>query len=249
MVITLIIFMGLLMILRLPSVKGYFGEAAVRRALKKLPEQDYMVLNDVMLPNQGKTTQIDHVVVSSYGIFVIETKNYTGWIIGKEKDRQWTQVIYKRKERFYNPIHQNYAHIKALETILREDYEGEFYSIICFSNRATLKNIEVQSSNVRVILSSQLLKTIRSHQQIVIPKLKLKQTVEKILLASTPNNKQTKKEHVRAIKTTQSEVKKMIRSNQCPKCGGELVKRKGKYGEFLGCGNYPKCRFIEKQAN
>lgn len=56
---------------------------------------------------------IDHVVISKYGVFVIETKNYRGWIIGNEKSEYWTQVIYKRKERLYNPIKQNYGHIKA----------------------------------------------------------------------------------------------------------------------------------------
>ncbi|WEG11161.1 NERD domain-containing protein [Pullulanibacillus sp. KACC 23026] len=244
--ILLIVFVA---VLRLPAVKGFLGEAGVRRALKKLPEQDYLVLNDVMLPNQGKTTQVDHIVLSKYGIFVIETKNYKGWIIGKEKDRQWTQVIYKRKERFYNPIHQNYGHIKALETILSGVYEGDFHSIICFSDRATLKNIEVQSSDVKVIYSSQLLKTIFSYQQATNSSFEIQQLAEMIKSAAISNDRKAKKDHVRTIKTKQQEIKAKIQARQCPKCGGQLVKRKGKYGEFLGCSNYPKCRFIEKRAN
>ncbi len=94
--------------------------------------------------------------MSTHGIFVIETKNYKGWIYGKEKDRQWTQVIYKRKERFQNPIHQNYGPIKALETLLEDSFDGDFYSFICFSYRATLKDVQVQSPYVKVLYSLKL---------------------------------------------------------------------------------------------
>lgn len=74
----------------------------------------YKVLNNITLQTDGRTTQIDHVVVSNLGLFVIETKNYKGWIIGDEYSEYWTQVIYKRKEKLYNHIRQNYGHLMAL---------------------------------------------------------------------------------------------------------------------------------------
>ena len=93
------------------------------------------------VPTKKGTSQIDHVVVSSKGIFVLETKNYTGWIFGSENSQNWTQVIYKRKEKFYNPIWQNFGHIQALKEYLGENTTQDipFSSIIVFSNEATLK--------------------------------------------------------------------------------------------------------------
>lgn len=81
-----------------PKIKGFLGEKVVSAILSRLNPQKYTVINDVMLNINGKTSQIDHVVVSNYGIFVIETKNYKGWILGDERSEYWTQVIYKRKE-------------------------------------------------------------------------------------------------------------------------------------------------------
>ena len=61
---------------------GEYGERRIKKCLSSLPEEEYFVLNDLYLKNGAKTTQIDHIVVSIYGIFVIETKTYKGWIYG-----------------------------------------------------------------------------------------------------------------------------------------------------------------------
>jgi hypothetical protein len=110
LVLVLIILIGLALLLRSPVVKGYLGEADVRQRLKNLPEE-YITFHDVLVPNEDKTTQIDHIVVSPYGIFVIETKNYKGWIFGNEKSRYWTQSNFKRKDKFHNPS------IKTMDTL------------------------------------------------------------------------------------------------------------------------------------
>ena len=52
-----------------------------------------------------------------------------------------------------------------------------------------------------------------------------------------------KKEHVNTIKKELKKQNTKVTANICPRCGGKLVTRKGKYGEFKGCSNYPKCRF------
>lgn len=103
---------------------GWSGENFVSRKLHRLDPKHYRVLNDLLLPSLGnlQTTQIDHVVVSNFGIFCIETKNYKGWIFGSANQERWTQVIYHYKSRLYNPLWQNYAHIKALEARLRPEY-------------------------------------------------------------------------------------------------------------------------------
>ena len=111
-----------------PDNIGKAGERRVSHKLNWLPKE-YIVLNDIMLPSNYGTTQIDHIVVSPYGIFVIETKNYKGWIFGNEDSEEWTQSLIGRKKmlgwsseqhRFRNPIRQNYAHIKAVQNLLSD---------------------------------------------------------------------------------------------------------------------------------
>lgn len=127
--------------LRSPKMKGRFGEAVVSiAALKRLDPKVYRVFNDLVLPRpDGKgTTQIDHVVVCPFGIFVIETKNYAGWIFGDEDSRYWTQVIYGKKSRFQNPLHQNALHVRALVKATGLSRE-RFHNLVYFVGDATLK--------------------------------------------------------------------------------------------------------------
>jgi restriction system protein len=121
--------------------KGHLGEAMVGLAvLKRLDSRRYRVFHDLYLPRpDGKgTTQIDHVVVSRHGIFVIETKNMTGWIFGDVNSRQWTQCLYGRKQRFQNPLHQNALHVKSLALFLGMPLSG-FHNLVFFVGDATLK--------------------------------------------------------------------------------------------------------------
>lgn len=95
-----------------------------------------------MLPSSGNLslTQIDHIVVSNYGIFCIETKSYWGWIFGNVNDEYWTQVIYRHKERFYNPMRQNYGHMKSIKEILRPRYpKARVLSFIAFPDAEKLQ--------------------------------------------------------------------------------------------------------------
>ena len=78
----------------LPKIKGELGEYGVRRKLRRLNKNDYIVYNVIYLKNKGSSKQIDHLIVSIYGAFVIETKNYKGWIFGNESSKYWTQTLY-----------------------------------------------------------------------------------------------------------------------------------------------------------
>lgn len=117
------------------DIIGHFGEYWVRKELNNLNKHKYKVINDVLIENKNKTTQIDHIVISEFGIFVIETKQINYYIKGNEYDKYWTQYIGKNKNFFYNPIYQNYGHIKFLEEKLNIDY-SKFISIICISSKA-----------------------------------------------------------------------------------------------------------------
>ncbi|MCW6700669.1 NERD domain-containing protein [Anaerococcus sp. NML200537] len=143
--IQLAIFLAFIFVLKmfLPIIKGHMGESIVKIKLNSLDKEKYKVINNLVLENAGgttKSTQIDHLVVSTYGIFSIETKNYKGWIYGSEFGKNWTQNIYGNKKTFMNPILQNYAHIKAIENILKDSYPNmKYFSIIAFSPEAEIK--------------------------------------------------------------------------------------------------------------
>lgn len=123
------------------SFKGFLGETVINVAMWLKHEKDvYHRLNNITLPlaNSG-STQIDHIIVYVYGIFVIETKNYKGWIYGSENQRQWTQSFPNgSKFKFQNPLRQNYLHIKTLADLLGLEL-SYFHSMIAFIGECELK--------------------------------------------------------------------------------------------------------------
>ncbi|MBE8157867.1 MAG: NERD domain-containing protein [Betaproteobacteria bacterium] len=128
-----------------PGLRGREGEHLVGKALSQLPSE-YSFYEDLLLPsNRGDTTQIDHVVFSRFGVFVIETKNYSSWIFAGKDNRFWTQVFRGgRKHKFQNPLRQNYKHIKALETLTGLP-PHVFYNIIVFTGKAEFKTPRPES--------------------------------------------------------------------------------------------------------
>lgn len=116
------------------------GEATVRRALtQNFGGTAYHLLNNITLPFEDGTTQVDHVLVSKYGIFVIESKHYSGWIFADAAWPTWTQVIYYYKQRFQNPLRQNYKHIKAIQKVLDFVPSEHIHSLVAFTGDAVFK--------------------------------------------------------------------------------------------------------------
>jgi predicted RNA-binding Zn-ribbon protein involved in translation (DUF1610 family) len=226
---------------RSPEYKGAVGESIVSKEISKLPEHEYKILNNIYLKAKKCSSQIDHIIVSIYGIFVIETKNYSGWIFGSENQEYWTQTIYNNRNKFRNPIKQNWAHIYALKEILPDYKYIRYYPIIVFTGTAELKNI---TSNIPVIYDYEIIQTIMDHKE--TPILLSIEQVENIILRINQNNIQDKdinEKHIQQIYNQIYEQKQKINSLICPKCGNKLIVRKGTYGSFYGCSNYPNCRF------
>jgi len=227
-------------ILNTPLVKGKMGEGAIKRRLKKLPADTYKICNDIMIKNsKGGTSQIDHIVISKYGLFVVETKNYQGWITGGERSEKWTQTIYKKKSQFFNPLRQNYGHIRALMELL-DLPQDKFIPIIAFSDKAELK-VNVTS---HVVYYSDVIKVIQNYKNIILTD----NQVDNIYETLTKNNiveAEQRRDHTQSIKQNIQMKNQQISNGICPKCGGNLVLRNGKYGKFYGCSNYPKCRFVK----
>lgn len=127
-------------VLRSARFKGWLGERLVRRWLAQgLDPQHYHALHDLTLRlPDGSTTQIDHVVVSVHGVFVLETKHLQGWIFGTQQQPQWTQTIFRHRVRFQNPLHQNWRHLKALETLLGVPL-AHLHSVVVLTGTAQFK--------------------------------------------------------------------------------------------------------------
>lgn len=137
-IVTLIPLLIFSAILYLRFNKGKIAEKMVHHKLMQLPEE-YHVIDNVLFMSNGRSTQIDHIVVSPYAVFVIETKGYKGWIFGGESTEYWTQSIYGHKSTFYSPLLQNDGHVRFLKFVLKDLGNIPFIPIVCFNNEAELK--------------------------------------------------------------------------------------------------------------
>ena len=221
-----------------PKFRGFMGEFWVKQELKKLPKEKYIVLNDIMVKQNNSTHQIDHLIISKFGIFVIEMKNYYGLITGDEYKDKWIQHLGKTKNYFMNPIFLNYGHVKALEELLDLDNKL-FIPIVCFSNQAKLK-IKTKNSVVQL---DYLVSSIKKHQNLILES-NLDDLYNKIVELNIVD-KIERKNHIKSIRTKIKNVNEKVDNMICPKCGSNLIMKNGKYGLFIGCSNYPKCRFTK----
>lgn len=156
-IIFVIIIFVFTLLSKTPKFKGKIGELKIHLQLITLGSNFTILDNVIIKTKNGLTTQIDHIVLSIYGIFIIETKNYKGWIFGNDKIDKWTQVIYNNKYYFNNPVKQNLGHVYSLKHLLSEYNQTIFYPIIVFTNNAILKDI---TSDIPVIYESELINTI-----------------------------------------------------------------------------------------
>lgn len=142
--------------------KGFYGEFLSYNMLDQISGSKRILTNVYIPKENGGTTEIDVVMLHEKGIFVVESKNYSGWIFGNEKSKYWMQTFKTgQKERFYNPIWQNHTHIKHLSKALNIENPYFIKSIIAFSERCELKKIEVESRDIKVINRYKLIKTVK----------------------------------------------------------------------------------------
>ena len=219
-------------------VGEFMGGLAGRLFLDK---EIYHSLNNVTLNTSNGTTQIDHVIASRHGIFVVEAKNYQGWIFGAEKQAQWTQSLPGGKKfKFQNPLHQNYRHIKALSEFLGLS-EDKFHSVVMFWGECKFKT-EMPPN----VMSTGYATYIKSKTPVLFSDIEVKQLVEALQTGRLPTGLlkglETRRQHLDSLKERHESM------TRCPKCGADLIERIVKTGErsgqkFLGCSAYPKCRF------
>ncbi len=154
--------------------KGAYGEFLIFRVLESINPYA-KVLTNLYIPREDNSlTEVDLVMIDQTGIYVFESKNYSGWIFGSEQNKYWTQTFKnKHKEKFFNPILQNRVHINSLQYITQIFDDDIFYSYIIFSKRCELKKISLFSDNVTVLKRNELKKALRRRMNSLKPNLSL----------------------------------------------------------------------------
>ncbi|MGP5202854.1 NERD domain-containing protein [Psychrobacter aquimaris] len=194
------------------SFKGFLGETVINVAMwLKLEKDVYHRLNGITLPlANGGSTQIDHIIVSVYGIFVIETKNYKGWIYGKETQRQWTQSFPNgSKYKFQNPLRQNYLHIKTLADLLGLEL-SYFHSMIAFIGECELKTRDELPEHV---LTSGMVSYVKKKQDKILTEDEVASIVEQINSNRFSKSWRTNRQHKAYLKDKHSPSNKKPSGN------------------------------------
>ncbi len=241
---------------------GKWGEKLTEKELKivQLFGRKGKVLRNVYLPkDNGETSEVDVIFITQKGIFVFESKNYSGWIFGDEKSRNWTAMLpNKQKNQFYNPILQNKTHVKWMRNYVGDDVP--MFSIIVFSERCELKKVAVESPDVKVIKRDRTYAAVRDiwdQSPDVLPEEKINELYERLAILTNVDeaikvahidniNQKYKRESIKPEEPVKEEKQDLI----CPRCGSTLVLRIAKKGEnagkqFYGCSSFPKCKYIQ----
>ena len=218
-----------------------------------------MLFNVYVPMNNVKTTEIDLLYITKVGIFVLESKNYKGWIFGTDTNKNWTEVLYTRKtwtnprgsekHSFYNPIMQNNTHINWLRRYLNTSVP--MFSLSVFSSDCEFKALDLSHSPNNVFVCyrrdvSDIIKQCHDDYPTVLSESQIERIYDK-LLPLTNVDKAKKEQH-------KQDVWDRKHGLVCPRCGGRLVLRTANRGnnagsQFYGCSNYPKCKFTRNIDN
>ncbi len=171
---------------------GKVGEARTNFMLDYLPEDKYIVLSDLLLKDDVITCQIDHLVISAFGIFVIETKNYEGFYVGDNKNKYWYKYLGEERFECLNPIVQNNGHIIFLSKLLKLD-KTKFFNVVCVPSNAKL-HIKNDGELSRY---SNVLTKIIPHKEIIITNVI---DILDIIADANDNNPEELRNHINRIK-------------------------------------------------
>mgnify|MGYP000447420095 CR=1 FL=1 len=255
-------------ILKTRWFKGWLGEWLVNRILAKIVDNNTGAsyrFNDVLLATSDGTTQIDHVLLTNKGLFVIETKNMKGWIFGSANQKRWTQQIYRHKSSFQNPLHQNYKHTQTLRALLDLD-SSVVHSIVVFVGGVQFKT----PMPANVIGRHELSSYIDGIQETVFTPSELLMLSEQLSQGKLESSFSASRNHIKHVREIKKSAKQSMSSHRlsekkevivepvaatqvitkCPRCNETLVLREAKKGpnkgnRFYGCSSFPKCRYTQ----
>ena len=220
-----------------PHLKGWIGEVKTQLSQKVfLDSKVYTTFTNFIIKDESGSTQIDHITVSKYGIFVVETKNWTGLIYGNERAKKWTQNIYGNKKQFQNPLHQNYRHKMSLSKYLNIE-EEKIHSIVMVWGDCKFKT-KMPANVIRggIQGDTDYIKG-KGFSEVVFTDEEVTNICDILKSGKAEMNLLSNLRHVHSLKQQHKS------DNICPKCRGHLVERNGRQGPFIGCENFPTCRY------
>ena len=234
------------------EIKGGFGEYLAKYYSKITT--DTFVLHDVMIDaEEGKTSQIDLLMIGRKGIYVVEVKNYeNAMIYGNGKNNKWYYYRGGKKYDIYSPLKQNKKHIQYLKEHLKYFGDVPCFSvllILCKDFKVT--NINEDSNKPDTVIVNGLIALTEGFKQIsdYYPEIyneEQKKNIYDYVMNNQHIGKEIRQEHKQRLQQVNKEIQSLKNNKICPYCKTELVMRKGKYGEFYGCKNYPKCRYTQQ---
>lgn len=219
-------------------IKGWLGEMKTNFYLWfSLPKKTYHRYHNLILPSKNGTTQIDHLIISVYGVFIVETKNKKGWIFGSENQDNWTQTIYGKNYSFQNPLKQTFRQKAVLSEFLNLTL-SKIHTVVYFVGDCSFKTEMPEN-----VINYDVGRFIKQFQNILISTEIVDQivcTIEKQVSHSSLSTR----DHIKSLHIRHSS------NTICPKCGSNLVEKTATKGfnpgvKFLGCENYPKCKFTK----
>jgi hypothetical protein len=219
-------------------LSGWFGEKRTTFSMwLSLDKKTYRRFHDVIIPSKNGTTQIDHILVSSYGVFIVETKNLTGWIFGSKDQPKWTQSLYGKNYSFQNPIRQTFRQKKILAGYFALD-ESVINTVVYFVGDCKFKT-QLPAN----VIKSGLGGYIKQFHSRLFEAEEVERIVREIV-QHVSKSTLTTKDHVQSLRERHNST------TVCPKCGSNLAERPAKKGpttgsKFLGCENYPRCRYAK----
>lgn len=218
--------------------KGRRGEELIARILHDTVAGEFELFQNVYVPKDGGTSEIDLLMIHEKGIFVFESKNYNGRVSGSADALNWVHIHPNRKKySFYNPVRQNANHIRALSRYLRIP-ERRFYSYVVFSDKCKPDRIPENTRSVVVTQTSRLAEDLE-HTLSASPTLCDAEEIRAVadrIAPLTDVSEEAKAKHI-------EDIRNRWESDLCPFCGAELVLRRGRRGDFWACPSYPKCKF------
>lgn len=228
---------------------GESGEKQVSSFLEYLPCEEYQVFNDLLIRDGNYTTQVDHIVISRYGVYVLETKNVHGKVYGSGNAEFWKQYLpdtgYKRfgftkEHQLRNPIWQNDGHIKSLRRLVFGN-DLPIFGIVVFPNDTEV-NVMAEKP---VLKMCEVVSYIKRQDDIILSQDQIG-FYRRRLLEVISTTESDRKQHLENVYRSKERRDAAFANGKCPRCGGSLVLRNGRYGRFYGCSNYPNCKYILK---
>ncbi len=221
------------------ALKMRVNDARIRRILDK-PEKraGYALHGLAFLDGKDTPCRIDHIYINEYGVWVIKNCEYKGELFGRRQDKTWIQRQGDERLAVENPVRENAARIAHLSRYLNR--EGIFHNIVCLVNGANIS--EVKAGNLYRVATMSALKRQKTDIHLTESEIRLLyEELQKFTRSSIV---------LEEIEEGADEAElKIVDLSICPICGGRMVLRQGKYGEFYGCSGFPDCRYTRDIEN